>query len=162
VILLPINKEEGNFMRFEIVAFYPSPDPKRKNYGSLHVFITDYNMDFRGIIVKNEYGKGLFFQLPGLKTIDEEGEKVYFPFIEFRDKQLKKDLLEFLKKDGKEYLKKNFGEFYGRFQKAKPVQFPKESYRVCNKPKASGTEDIDSKIGRLDELLRKYSDKPRS
>ena len=124
-------------MKFEIVDFYPSTEPKKNMYGTMHVYIIDYQMDFRGILVKNGLN-GIFFQLPGMTVLDENRQKVFFPFIDFTDQEKKKELINFLKTEGKQYLKEKFKDIYGRMHKGKPFEFTQKARYIHQRPKAPG------------------------
>jgi len=96
-------------MKFEIVEFYPINDEikNKEIIGTIHVYFIDIQMDMRGIYVRKLKNK-IMFTLPGLKVLDAEGKKVFFPFIEFTDINIKKSLIGFLQKEGIKYIKKNY------------------------------------------------------
>lgn len=89
-------------MNIEIVEFYPIKD--KKFIGTLHIYIIDYNLDVRGIKVFR-MKKNYFFQMPGMTTIDENGKKVFYPYISFIDENTKKSLIDQIIKKGSKYVK---------------------------------------------------------
>ena len=95
--------------KFEIVEFYPVV--KRENYkgnenflGTLHIFLSDFGMDIKGINVILSR-KGLLYFMPGRQAFDEKKQKnVFYPYVNFSNKDFSKELLNFLKKEGTAYI----------------------------------------------------------
>lgn len=79
-------------MNIEIIEFYPSSDKKRKEIGSLHIYLPDLKLDIRGISVfKN--AKHWFFQIPYRfgEEFTEEGRQVQYPIVCFNSPDMEKD-----------------------------------------------------------------------
>lgn len=88
-------------MKFELVDFYPITDKNRGNakksfLGTIHLYIIDYDMDFRGIRVTKS-GKSIFFQIPHISTQDHEtGQKVRYPVIRWTNQKNHEEMMNFL------------------------------------------------------------------
>ena len=146
-------------MKFEIVDFYPLEVPIKKLYGTIHVYLIEPKIDFRGIqVLKME--KGMFFKLPGIAVTDMETKKpVFFPFIDFTDIDFKKELIGFLRKEGKDFIKKNYREVYGQIKSGKKEPITQTPRYLHKRIETQRTKDPDSTIRSLNELLRRHSDK---
>lgn len=68
-------------MKVNIVEFYPNKQDDV--IGTIHAYLSDYDMDIRGIIVHKKRKK-YFFQMPMRKVI-EDGNKIRFSILSFRD-----------------------------------------------------------------------------
>jgi hypothetical protein len=93
-------------MNIEIVEFYPlsRDDTKQELKGSMHVYLSDFQLDLRGIHVyrKKNYW---FFRLPQQWTVDPDtGEKNFFPVISFVSKDQNDQLIDSIRKAGIEYI----------------------------------------------------------
>ena len=102
-------------MKFEIVDFYPV-EGKKKFIGTMHIYVIDYELDIRGItVLKN--GKYYLFLMPGKKVPDSEDptKLVFYPMIDFTNRDKKKEVIDFLQKEGVKYVK----EFYKEQAKQK-------------------------------------------
>lgn len=85
-------------MKFEMVEYYPVIGlKKRKNFlGTVHIYVIDCQLDIRGIMVSRQ-GKGLYFNLPHFKAIDEEtGLEVSYPLIRWENSATQKEMMNFL------------------------------------------------------------------
>jgi DNA-binding cell septation regulator SpoVG len=84
-------------MKVEVIEFYQDKQPKKSctMSGTMHVYIPDFDLDLRGIVVLKG-SKGYMFYLPSRFAIDETGKKIMYPILSFADtrkhKQLIKDL----------------------------------------------------------------------
>jgi hypothetical protein len=95
-------------MNIEIVEAYKIKDnhPKRFAY-SVHVYLVDFGMDFRGIYVKRHKDK-FYVSLPSLSTTGiNDSKPTRFNILDFSDQSKKQDLIDTLKQKILEYLEKN-------------------------------------------------------
>ena len=95
-------------MKFELVEFYPAPEPKKKKnfLGTVHIYAIDCELDIRGILV-TMHGRGMFFNLPHFRAIDSEtGEEVRYPLIRWTKEATHKEMMDFLHKNVKNEIKK--------------------------------------------------------
>lgn len=100
-------------MKIELVGFYPFKTRKNKNspVGTCHIYLCDYDMDIKGILVMKKE-KQCFFRFPFSQGIDEEtGKKVLYEVISFTDPNKKKQILDFLKKTASKQIFKELNEF---------------------------------------------------
>lgn len=102
-------------MKIEIVEFYPLHKLVRKKksdyLGTLHIFIEDFEIDIRGIMVIIMSNGNWFFQLPSVKTLDEDGKKVSFPVFSFLDYSKQRSILDFCHKKCIRYIQENFSDY---------------------------------------------------
>lgn len=98
-------------MKFEIVEFYkfvPSPNKQPKKtifYGTLHIFVIDYNLDIRGIKVFRKSRNSFFISFPDAYAYDPiEKKNVRYPIISFMKEEDKNEIMTFLKKEGIKYI----------------------------------------------------------
>lgn len=99
-------------MKIEIQEFYLKKNDKKNNsmYGSLHVYLEDFDIDMRGIQVMRR-GKHWQFSYFHAKGIDDEtGKEVYYPIFCFNDKARNKELFEFVETKGRGYIEKRLVE----------------------------------------------------
>ncbi|MDD3471515.1 MAG: hypothetical protein PHS86_01925 [Syntrophaceae bacterium] len=89
-------------MKIELVEFYPYQKPsthKKSGWtrvGTVHVYLIDFEMDLRGIIVTKK-GKCFRFNMPHFRAYDQEtGEKVMYPHVRFTNNEKQKALMDFL------------------------------------------------------------------
>ena len=94
-------------MKLEVFAYYPYPEPKitkkgAETLGSLHLFIADYSMDIRFILV-TKTPKGRYICYFPHKLV-KDGEN-YFktPIVDFVDVKTKKKIITFCEKYIKNY-----------------------------------------------------------
>ena len=85
----------------EIVEFYP--DPKKGFVGTMHIYLPEFLMDVRGILVLRYRGK-YFFKLPQNKGTDENGKVSYYPILSFSDPIRWKMIIRFLQQEGPAYV----------------------------------------------------------
>jgi len=107
-------------MKFEIVEFYPKKDGEKTSpltLGTMHVYFIDIQMDLRGINVR-QMGRKMMFSIPGFRALDD-GKTVFCPFVDFTDRSIKKQLIDFLQTKGIQYIKKNFPEVIHERKKEK-------------------------------------------
>ena len=119
-------------MNIEIVEFYKNPIYKKGSYiGTLHVYLTDFDMDLRGIKLFSKKGY-IHINLPTGKTKDTDGTWVMYTFISFTNKERCRELVsvirEAIPKFMKEWFKENPGEkkLKGAFQKKSSQKTPKK------------------------------------
>ena len=103
--------KELDFENIEIVEAYEVKEEngKYKHHWSLHVYIPDFGMDYRGIkvIKKNRW----LFLYPERKVLDlETQEFVRFPILSFSNRDTYKRLCKAIEKKGAEYLDKKLIE----------------------------------------------------
>lgn len=95
-------------MEIEIIEAYEirfKEGDKPKGW-SLHIYLPEWEMDVRGIILK-KYGGGWFMQMPFLTNYDKEEKKpVRFPLISFLERDKTKDLNQKIKEKAVEYVEK--------------------------------------------------------
>ena len=85
-------------MKFEFVEFYETTDDKLpKNFvGTVHIYAIDCELDIRGIRV-TLHGKGMFFNFPHFKAIEEDtGKPIMYPLIRWTNEKTHKEMLDFL------------------------------------------------------------------
>ncbi len=96
-------------MKIEIVEFYreipyKTNQKSRKILGTMHIYLIDYKIDLRGIVVsriKNFY----FFRLPHGKQRDiETGKLTSYPILSFSEEGLYQSILDFLHTQGIKYI----------------------------------------------------------
>ena len=109
-------------MKFQLVEFYPITKKEKKAFkprsngnipiGTLHLYIIDHKIDYRGIRVSVKGAKNkLFFHFPMQLSYDQDtGEPVRYPIMHFVDPQDHKQLLDFLYKDVKPVILKMLKE----------------------------------------------------
>lgn len=108
-------------LQIEIVDFYQDYKKGNNIKGSLHVYIIDYEMDIRGILVSH-IKKKWWFDLPFRFAIDAEtNEKVKYPVISFSNKEKHDQLFNLIKSVGKNYIVDNFLKTEPVAKKAKSV-----------------------------------------
>jgi len=130
-------------MKLEIVEFYKfaqHPDLKHvitQLFGTMHVFIIDYNLDVRGIKVYKKSVNSLFFTMPCEIFYDPiEKKNVKFPVLSFMKEDDKLYFSNFLKTEGKKYILEKESEFKRAHLKNKIYKtdafkeptYPKKSY----------------------------------
>ena len=86
-------------MNIEIVEAYQLFNPQNKHIGwSVHVYLIDKNLDYRGIFVRKT-PKGPFIELPFRVSIDPDTNlPVKFPILEFTDPKEKSEFLPLFRK----------------------------------------------------------------
>jgi hypothetical protein len=85
-------------MKFELVEFYPAHKSHRNKsfLGSVHIYVIDFELDIRGILVFKR-GKKPFFQKPYSVALDAEtGERVRFPLVGWSNTSREAEMMEFL------------------------------------------------------------------
>ena len=93
-------------MKIEIVEFYPAKDEDPELLkGSLHIYIIDLEMYFRGITVIRKKGKWQFI-LPFKKGKDDEGKMYRYPVISFTSVRKNQELKKIIETQGKKYVEK--------------------------------------------------------
>ncbi len=101
-------------MKIEIVEFYPFQKGEKKDkkmLGTIHVYLIDYKLDYRGILVFNS-PTNYRYKFPGAYQIDpsQDNKKIFFPILAFQNQNDYDTLLDFLKKEGSEYIRKKLKE----------------------------------------------------
>lgn len=97
-------------MQIEVVEFYPARKEQKKDFlrGTLHVYIIDFCMDIRGIVVQKNRDKWYFY-LPSKFAKDPETNKdVQYPVINFTQAGMNVELFGLIKQHGQEYIERNF------------------------------------------------------
>ncbi len=112
-------------MKVEVIDFYPRliKDNKSniiKYIGTISLYLIDYKIDLRGILVKKRKKK-LFICLPGKivtdTEINEKGEKIkkniFYQYFSFQEIEKQKDLIKSCQIETAKYIYKYFiGENY--------------------------------------------------
>lgn len=97
-------------MKIEFVEYYEiKKDPKRGVCGTAHVFLPDYKMDIRGIGIRYVGGK-IYVIFPYKFAVDEDGERIMYPIINFIDDETNKDFKETVKLLLSDHIKKLYPE----------------------------------------------------
>lgn len=102
--------QENAPINIEFVEFYPFEKKKTKkngwvNIGTVHIYLIDYEMDIRGIVVIQK-GKNFRFNCPHFMTYDpEEKRKVTYPHIRFTNEAKHKALMDFLHQKALKHVK---------------------------------------------------------
>lgn len=112
-------------MEIEVEEFYPIEVNKEKGTlrGTLHVYLTEEDIDIRGIYVKKEK-KHWFFGMPQAIGKDHEtGERVRYPTFHFTGQKKHKELIGLLREKGKAYIENFLEERHEEFPNG---QRPKE------------------------------------
>jgi len=96
-------------MNIEIVEAYPTQlggqNKKRIAY-SLHVYIIDFDIDFRGVIAI-KYKDSYIIRMPSRTSLDEETQKyVQYPILSFSNREKFKELVNLIKEKTIEYISK--------------------------------------------------------
>lgn len=96
-------------MKVEVVDFYPFSkhivQGRSKAIGTMHIYIEEFNMDLKGILVRQR-GKRYFFFLPSQLAIDAETkEKVRYPLISLLNEKKHKDMTYSIQKAGEEFFR---------------------------------------------------------
>ena len=96
-------------MNIEVVEFYETlrEDHKQILKGTLHVYLIDCQIDLRGIHVSKQKGFW-FFRIPHQWTLNEVGEKLFYPVMSFIDKESNLMLMNLIREKGKEYIEQNY------------------------------------------------------
>lgn len=81
-------------MKVELVGYYPfCPKKKLKYNGTCHIYLVDYGIDIRGILVKKKK-VGYFVVMPMKKAYDPEEKKVVcYPALRFTDQKKQDEFL---------------------------------------------------------------------
>lgn len=105
-------------MKYEFVEFYPFVKEKSKNIvGTCHIYVTDMELDIRGILVI-QVGRGFLFRMPSRKQFDPEAKKdVNYPVVMFTSEQKLQELWDFLHKNALPEIKKKL-----QTKKRKPIE----------------------------------------
>lgn len=84
-------------MKIEFVDFYPRRIKGNKTFrGTCQIYIVDFDMDIRGIMVSKN-GSTLRFYMPVGTGIDHEtNERVRYPLISFTKKETMQEIFDFL------------------------------------------------------------------
>jgi len=83
---------------FEIVGFYPAKTKDKKFVGTLHAYLPEADIDFRGINVFRK-GKGFFYKLPEKFQLDPETNTIEkYPIMSFNNPEKYKRMIDFLQK----------------------------------------------------------------
>jgi hypothetical protein len=96
-------------MDIEVVEFYTMErnDEKQTLVGSLHVYLTEMDVDLRGVLVKKRKDSW-YFELPFLFGKDPETkQKVKFPVFSFVNREKTSELRNVVRDKGKDYIIKN-------------------------------------------------------
>jgi hypothetical protein len=97
-------------MKIEFVDYYEiKNDEKKGACGTAHVFLPDYNMDIRGIGVRYVKEK-IYVIFPYKFAIDEDGERIMYPIINFIDDETNKDFKKTVKLLLSDHIKKLYAE----------------------------------------------------
>lgn len=97
-------------MNIEVIEFYSEHEDQEKRMlkGTLHVYIVDYGIDIRSILVSKSKNFW-FFGLPQRFGIDKDTKaKVTYPIFSFVDREKNDDLKQLIFKEGKAYIERNF------------------------------------------------------
>ncbi len=94
-------------MKIEIVEYYPFPRPRGSLLGSLHVYLCDFDIDYRGILVfLSKDGKTILYRSPAQQGKDPyTGQVCYYPFLSFTNKETNKAMMKAVKKLADPYIK---------------------------------------------------------
>lgn len=105
-------------MKIEIQEFFPVK-PRNKSHdlsGTLSVYVIDYDLDIRGIVVSRYKGK-YFIQLPSKPAFDEDGKqkvengrKMRYPTVTFVSKDKQDALMQEIRKKAPEFIESYVGE----------------------------------------------------
>lgn len=92
-------------MKVEVIEFYQDKEPKKKctMSGTMHVYLSGFDIDLRGVLVLRN-SKGYKFYLPGKLAIDEDGNKVIYPVLSFGDIRKQKQLIKDIRLEGIKFL----------------------------------------------------------
>jgi heat shock protein HspQ len=88
-------------MKFEFVEFYPYPKQallkksRKRNVGTIHLYLIDGELDFRGIIVRID-GNHMFFNFPHFNAVDENHKTISYPFLRFMNENVHKEMHKYL------------------------------------------------------------------
>lgn len=119
-------------MKIEVVEYYPFEG--KKNEGTLHVYLCDWEMDLKFVYARRG-PKGWKIALPARQAVDAETkERVRCPFISFTNHEKQKDLCKSLTKACREYLAKCVPETKRKLIKHDPTdEKNKDFFRVKKK-----------------------------
>jgi hypothetical protein len=95
-------------MKIEIVNYYPRWWDKEKMHseGSLHIYVEDWKLDIRGIMVKWN-GSSAYVRMPQMTSYDyEQKRKIAFPIVGFTDNNAMRSFIELIRQELKPYLEK--------------------------------------------------------
>jgi len=84
-------------MNLEFVDFYPRRIKGNKAFrGTCQVYISDFDLDIRGISVNKNGSKLIFFMPRGMGIDHETGKKVWYPVVSFTKKETMQEIYDFL------------------------------------------------------------------
>lgn len=93
-------------MNIEIVAFYQheKDDAKQTLFGTLHVYLVDYDIDLRGVFVSRRKD-AWFFSLPSRPGFDQAtGKAIRYPCITFKSREKQNELIDAIREKGRAYI----------------------------------------------------------
>lgn len=104
-------------MKIELIEFYPIEFQPAKNNikGTLHVYLCDENMDLRGVYISKKKNTW-YVHLPTSKGVDDKGNEVRFPIINFLDDNKNKELIKTIKEQAKNFVENYINEFQNTIQ----------------------------------------------
>ena len=96
-------------MKLEVFAYYPNPEPKitpkgTEVLGTLHLYIADFSLDLRFILVTKTKHGGYKCFLPHRKA-ECDGRVVKVPYVDFTDFKMRAKIMRFCDKYIKNYYK---------------------------------------------------------
>ncbi len=101
-------------MEIEIQDFYPSKPRNNKVEltGTLSLYVVDYDLDIRGIVVDRVKGR-YYFRLPSNGAFDEDGKplidngrRVRYPIVTFTSRQKQDELMAEIRKLAPAFIEK--------------------------------------------------------
>jgi hypothetical protein len=93
-------------MKIEVIAFYPSVFKKKPSgfIGTMHIRLSDLEIDIRGIRVFQKKTRLFFFMNRGCCRDDSTGKIVHYPIFAFNSLELNKELHETLAIAGRQFI----------------------------------------------------------